>query len=375
MRQLLGSFLPLLLVLGACERVPQKVSTRDIEDALVRERPKVICRGLEMPDEGVRKYAAEKLQEVKDPIAAECTCAAVVKGPEGWDKAVASGLRGASRDDLVGCFAEKAKDVNLARRVEAVALLATMTAPSARAVLLEIAADPNSEADVRVLAVDAVGGAPASKDKMLAILAGDSVVKVRAAAANGLGAVVEPDVTAALQKAASEDAEGLVRGNALVSLKRHAVPEADTLLCTAMMEDSSPEVRQRAVAAFKGTKRPEAIACLRNRAMAEESSAEVRGKILEVLKSSPSDEAAKVLCDAIPFWAKTYLKEAMPDKVPSTDIITAQNDRDWERSYACVESALRKGAGGSCFARKYVAGWFKHLGGNASVPKCPGYDE
>jgi len=72
---------------------------------------------------------------------------------------------------------------------------------------------------------------------------------------------------------------------------------------------------------------------------------------------------------------RSYLKEGMPDKVPGTDIIAAQNDRDFERSYECVARASASSGGYSCFGKKYVNGWFRELGGSTSVPKCPGYDE
>ena len=50
--------------------------------------------------------------------------------------------------------------------------------------------------------------------------------------------------------------------------------------------------------------------------------------------------------------------------------------RHWKRSYECLEKAYRKvrGGGYSCYARLYVAWWFREYGGSSFVPNCPGYE-
>ena len=150
--------------------------------------------------------------------------------------------------------------------------------------------------------------------------------------------------------------------------------EARTLYtCKAMMDDPSPEVRTAAVGAFKGTRRNSAVECLRKRAFTLEEDPGVRDKLLAVLKSSPNDNAALVLCDAIPFWMRSYVIEDIPGKVPGAKIVKTQNDRDWERSYECFERAYRNSSGYSCFARMHVAAWFREVGGKPFVPECPGY--
>lgn len=371
--------LALIFWMSACERTPSKVNTQDLEAAAVTGKMKTLCRGLEMRDDDVRRYAAEKLDMVTEPIAAECICTTLTAGPGaeklGWDPAIVEGLKRTSRDDLAGCVVAVAKRSDLKERLRAVSTMTSMTAPVARQALIDIAVEAGAETDVRLSALNAVAGAPATKAQVLGLLASDAEPTVRRAAATGLGALVEPDVTAALLKAAAEDADGAVRGAALLGVKRHGVAEADAMLCTAMQNDESAAVRAVAIGAFKGTKRPEGVECLRKAAMVEQPDAEVRAKLLMVLKSSPTPEAAKVLCDAIPFWVKTYLKEGMVDKVPSSDIIRAQNDRDWDKSLACVEAAQRQAGGYSCYGKKYVASWVKELGGNSFEPKCPGYNE
>ncbi len=64
----------------------------------------------------------------------------------------------------------------------------------------------------------------------------------------------------------------------------------------------------------------------------------------------------------------------MPDKVPGTDIIRAQNTRDFEKSFECVQRAVRSSSGYSCYARAYTGHWLRELGGTAHVPRCPGYE-
>lgn len=366
-------------LLASCERTPSSVTTQDLESAAVLGKNKHLCRGLEMRDEDVRRYAAEKLDAVTDPVAQECVCKAMSGGAFaeklGWDPKVMEGIARTKRDDLAGCAADIARRADLKERVIAVGYLTTMSAPAARKALGDIAFDASAESTVRLRALEAIGGSPATKVEQIALLAKDPDAAVRKLAARGLAALVEPDVTEALRAAAAGDADGTVRGAAMVALKRHGVPEADALLCTAMVEDASPEVRATAVNAFKGTKKPENVACLRAAALTAQPDADVRAAILGALKGTAGPEASKVLCEAIPFWVKTYLKEGMVDKVPSTDIIRAQNDRDWERSYACVEAAQRQSGGYSCYGKKYVASWLKELGGNTYEPKCPGYND
>lgn len=367
------------VLLLSCERAPANVTTNDLESAAVLGKNKTLCRGLEMRDEDVRRYAAEKLNAVTDPVAQECVCKAISTGSFaerlGWDPKVVEGIQRTTRDDLASCAVAVAKKPDLKERAMAVGFLTTMTAPVARQALGEIAFDTATESSVRLRALEAIGGSPATKAEQIALLGKDPDAAVRKLAARGLAALVEPDVTEALRAAASTDADGTVRGAAMVGLKRHGVPQADELLCKAMVGDPSPEVRAVAVNAFKGTKKPENVACLRAAALTEQADADVRAAILGALKGTAGPEASKALCDAIPFWVKTYLKEGMVDKVPSSDIIRAQNDRDWERSYACVEAAQRQAGGYSCYGKKYVASWIKELGGNSFEPKCPGYND
>jgi hypothetical protein len=205
-------------------------------------------------------------------------------------------------------------------------------------------------------------------------MASDEDPAVRAAAAGGLSGIKGSEVSGALQKAYSSDTEGSVRAKALLSLKKSGFRDADDLLCAAMLDDASPAVRTAAVAAFHATKRKGAIECLRKKAFTIEEDGTVRQRLLTALKASPSQDAANVLCDAIPFFLQNYVKEALPDRIPGTDIAAVQNDRDWERSFECFGKAYARRGAYSCPAKMYIGHWYREVGGTAHVPKCPGIE-
>lgn len=365
-------WLPVLFALG-CEVPPQRVSKMDIDAAMGKQNWKTICRGLQMKDEGVRRYAASKVKEIQDPDVDACLCKEIASVEKGWDAAIAEGIQGATKDSIAACFAEAVARPDLPNRLEAVVALGKLPAPAARKGLIAVAAGAG-EPEVRARALAAVGGDKSFKADFLTLLKADAA-PVRAAAADALGGITEPDAIAALQDAVANDADGEVRGAALAGLKKSNVPEADQMLCKAMMDDASPAVRKKAIQAYQGTKRPEAIACLRTRALALEEDAEVRDTLLAVLKSSPRQEAADVLCDAIPFWLKSYVKDAAPPRAPGANIIKIQNDRDWEKSLACVQKALGQSGGWSCYGRMYANAWAVELGGKNRVQLCPGYED
>ena len=361
------------LLLAACEVPPNFVENGDIDDAMARKQYKTVCVGLTMKDDDTRKYAAGKMKEITEPIAVECVCENIKDQTKGWDLAVASGLRGTDRDDLAGCFTPLVEDPNLPNRMEAVVALGMIPAPSARATLGKVAAEVGADAETRSVAISAIGGDPKHTDTLLGILAGDADATVRAAAAKALHGVKDDKVVSALAAALAGDAEGAVRGEALLGLKKVGADGIDELICKAMMEDESGEVRKRAISAYRGTKRKEAIACLRERALTLEEDPAVRSALLSAIKSSPKKAAKQILCDAIPFWVRSYMKEELPPKIPSADIIKAQNDRDWDQSYACIGKAMRAG-GYSCFGKLYVGHWYREVGGTAYLPNCPGYE-
>jgi hypothetical protein len=361
--------------LAACDLLtPSHVEVPDIQEAMAVERYNVVCVGLDMKADDTRKFATEKLIDVEDPIAEECICSHIADKDKGWDMAVADGMKTTDRDELAKCFTELVRNPALPKRGEAIGFLKSMPAPVARQTLADIAGDPQSTADDRVKALGAIAGSKSFADVMVALVESETDTDVRAAATAGLGGLKDRPIIKLLRTKATDDPEGAVRSAALRALKQSKVPDSTEMMCKAMMEDDSPAVRIQAIGAFRGTKRAAAVKCLRERALTEEADSGVRQKLLDVLGSSPHKDAPTILCDAIPFWARTYLKEGMPDRVAGTDIITAQNNRDFERSYECVQKAIRSSRGYSCYARAYTGHWMRKLGGTASVPRCPGYD-
>ncbi len=301
-----------------------------------------------------------------------CICDHIGTAEGGWDAAIAEGLIGLKDDKIVGCFADLVKKKDLPKRTEAVVALAQTSAPIARAALAEIAA-AEGEVEARARAAEAIGGNPEYKEALMGLL-GHENKQLRAAAAKGLGGHKDKPIVNALIELATKDKEGEVRAAALVAVKSSGASKAQDMVCKAMIEDESPIVRMAAVRSFKGTKRESAIECLRKKAFIEETDAGVRDALLSVVKSSPKDSAAAILCDAIPYWMRTYVKTDIPDKIPGTMIVKTQNDRDWERSYECFERAYKKSTGYSCFAKMHVGLWFREVGGKPYVPSCPGYE-
>lgn len=361
--------------LSACEIPPSYVDRNDVDDGFARGAYKTVCKGLEMKEDDVRRYATERLVKVTEPISQECVCANIVDEKKGtWDDAIANGLTGTDRDELASCFTAEVLKPGAERQVEAVAILAKIPAKASRDALVSLATG-QFDSEVRAAATRAIGGDATYKAELLK-LAADSDEAVRSAAIGSMHSIKGDDsVVALLEKTLAEDASGSVRASALTSLKALQGTKADEAICKAMMEDADGTVRAAAVSAFRGTKRDEPMACLRKRAFTVEEDSQVREAMLTVLKSSPNQGAADILCDAIPFWMKNYVVEEIPDKIPGTAIVQAQNDRDWERSYECYQKALRQTSGWSCFARMHVGLWFREVGGQTYVPKCPGYEE
>jgi len=363
----------LLFSLIGCEMTPNYVDSKDIEQASTRQAWPTVCKGLEMSEERIRRYAAETL--LKHNMADEdraCICEHIQTPEGGYDSAIAEGLQGSDNETVAACFGSLVQNQQLNKRLEAVIAFARLAAPSVRQTLATIALAPGDLA-VRVRATDSIGGDPKYKEALMTLL--DAPEKeLRAGAATGLSGHKDKAIVAKLIAVATKDPEGEVRAKALVSVKRSGVSQAQAMVCTAMLDDEPPAVREAAVRSFKGTRRDSAVKCLRTKAFKEETDATVRDALLAVLKSSPNDNAALVLCDAIPFWMRTYVKDDIPDKIPGTMIVKTQNDRDWKRSYECFQRAYSRSSGYSCFAKMHVGLWFREVGGKNYVPSCPGYE-
>lgn len=366
-----------VLLLWACQPVPNYVSNNDINQALAQSRYDVVCVGVKMQDEETRHYAALKLQDIEDPVAAECVCAAAYKADKHEvDFVILDGLSGAARDDMADCLYPAVKDPQVEERERVIAALIKMRPPSLGARMRELATDPALEATLRGKALAAMGGStdPQSLQMLTKLLAEDASPEVRAGAAAALVGQKDPAVVAALTQSATTDKEGPVRAAAIASLRQVGSPEVEALVCEAILQDPDAAVRTQATLSYKGTKSDAAMECLRKKSLTLEEDPAAREALLTVLRSSPHPKAGEVICGAIPFFMKSYIQDQGPIKVPGTDIGLAQNARDPDNSYACFQGALRSASGWSCKGRQYVSHWFKEVGGTVTVQKCPGPD-
>jgi hypothetical protein len=162
-----------------------------------------------------------------------------------------------------------------------------------------------------------------------------------------------------------------VRAAVLTALTFDKNARTDALACGLLMNDPEPEVRVAAANSFDGTKRKRGLACLKERLVTLEESPEVRSATLAALGASPSDQAAEALCDSIGPFLRLHVVDQIVTEIEGVNVIEAQNTRDWEASYKCVQKALGQG-GYSCYARNHLGHWFRRLGGTASTPWCPG---
>ncbi len=371
-----GVLVSCLILTSACEIAPQRIDeSAQVDGFLARKAFNSACVGLDNDsNDSLRAYTAKRLSDHPHvSVATDCLCKALYDA-EGhtFDAAVAEGLDGTERDDLARCLAPALDDAAIPKdkRPLLVKSLGRINA-GASFEALEKLASSDSDAQVRELAASALRPCRACSDTLLGILSGDAEPNVRAAAAASLDGRSENTVVEQVTKAAVEDEDGGVRAASLTAVSKKKSSRTDKMLCDAMLEDPDERVREAAVKAVHGSKRANSIKCLEKRLLKEEESGSVREATLAALGASPSDRAAKVLCSSIGPFLRLHVKDKIADRIPGTDIIKAQNDRDWERSFDCVHKALGQG-GYSCYARNYLGHWFNELGGKTSTPWCPG---
>jgi hypothetical protein len=360
--------------LAGCVLTPSRVGKEEIDDGLGLGAYNIICKGLEMEDPEVREYAVTKFHKIQEPIAAECVCEHIMR--EGvWDDAVARGLKGAKRDDMVACLADVLDDPAVDREVELVTALKLTGAPLVPDRLYAFAKraeDPKA----RAIAVSGLLGSTEQEriDFLLDTLANDASPEVRVAALKALRGQDSEVTTAAMRKAYAEDQDGVVRLEALRVINDGHPDDRDELICGAIMDDPAPEVRMAAIGMYKGTKREVALSCLRKRAFTTEEDGKVRQKLLDILGSSRADEAADILCELVPVWLAEYAADDIIYKIDGLKVMEAQNDRDWERSLECAQRAYAKRGKMDCYGKQYIAHWVRELGGSAHPPPCPKTD-
>ncbi len=364
----------LLVATTACE--PRFVeNSAEVDAYLVRGQYTNACVALRQKHhdyDDLRRYTADKLSEFNDPSANACICEEVVNHDRGWDAAIAEGLASTKRDDLADCLAP-ALDQPVENKKDLVYAMAGIAAPQSYAALARFAKS-SGDAEHREAAVRALRPSEAHVPLMIELLTTDSEQAVRAAAAYSLADRERDDVIEAIGKVVTEDESGLVRAEAIAAVVSLKLPQTNKIVCDAMLEDPDAAVRLQAVKQVKGTKKEDLIACLEKRLLTKEEDGAVREAVLASLGASPSDKAALALCNAIGPVIRTYVTgegNKVAQDIAGADIIKAQNNRDWERSWDCVAAAKRQG-GYSCYGRNYLNWWYKELGGSTTVPWCPG---
>ncbi|MDP2313263.1 MAG: HEAT repeat domain-containing protein [Pseudomonadota bacterium] len=354
----------LFLLLACVDSEPAFVSVRDLDKAHASADTPALCAGLRMKDAPTRESAAEKLKDYA--YDSSCLCERLQYDGR-WDPSILSGLAKATDAEKTGCVGTLLDDAAQPERPALVTAL--LKIPVARARIVTAAAS-DADPTVRAAAMTVFRNSkdPAELAQVQGWLASDPDATVRAAAASAL--LGQAAAEGALRDATSKDQDPGVRAAALATYHSLKVADFDTVACAALLEDAAPAVRLAALDTMRATRDPEQLDCLRRRATTQEDAPEVRAALLKTLASTAAPEAAKVLCDTIPWWVKTYVKDAAPGE--GDDILRAQNDRDFERSYDCVQTAVRQAGGYTCAGRAYVGAFFRDLGGKAGVPSCGG---
>ena len=375
-------FLTASVLMVGCDMTPEYVTVEDVGGAMQLGRYNVVCKGLEMEEEKTRGYAAGQLGGLDLPVAQECLCEHGIDSEAGtFDAAILAGLGSTNRDDLLSCFITLLDAPNIQNKLELVVALARTNAPSARAKLQELVFDTSATADVRARAAGSLSGKGDAdyETRLISVLneSGEGLGPVKAAVATILKTNESPEVTEALKGVATgEDNPPALRLSALNSLYKLDSAAHRDLVCSASLEDPSPEVRIAAVKLLHGPRKNKKgvaeLACLKKKLFTKEEDGKVRQATLEALKASPRDDVGKILCDAIPWWVRTYVEDKHPDKMEGANIIEAQNTRDFENTEACLRKAWSAG-GYTCHGRQYVAAWASdYIYFNPRVPKCPG---
>jgi HEAT repeat protein len=373
-----GSFMLWSFLLACLDTTPTDVTKADITQAYIKKNTSTICVGLTMDDPALQSFATEKIRALGGPDATSCLCSNIVDADGMLREGVAIGMHGESNNERAECFSKVLTKPNIGMPIKAIQLFSKLEAPIVQTRLAKIAEDKSVDSKQRAAALEIVAQNEEYIDAALT-LSSDSDPLVMAAAIKAMGwhtKSKEARRTIA-QNLANEHAE--VRAAAIFSLKKHVPIKADSALCKALLGDPEPIVRKAAVEALFKIRRPEGVRCLRELAMKEEPSAEVRDALIKTLGSALGDAkkpAYQALCDAIPFWLKTYVKDDVIDKLKGVHIVKEHNRVDWENSPKCVERAFKASSGYSCYAKMHIALWRNLTSGQAKkTPLCPDMEE
>jgi uncharacterized protein (DUF2267 family) len=156
---------------------------------------------------------------------------------------------------------------------------------------------------------------------------------------------------------------------ALLAYRAAKTEDWGEVACAAL-NDADAAVRLGALTAVASTRNAQILGCMRDHLMAPEPDAAVRLALLQTLSTDAAPEAAKALCDAIPYWVKTYITDTAPQPKSVEDIVYYQNDRDFENSLACADKAF-KGSGYTVCGKAYLGARVNEFGGKARYKDCP----
>jgi len=370
----------LLIALVGCDRTPAMVDVDDISANMVLQRYNVVCKGLEMRDAWTREYATKQLVTVRDEeLPIQCVCDFAIDEETGaWDESILKGLANSGRSDMAECFLPAMSDPRVENRAELITALVNTGASVMVEHMETIINDDNETAEMRAEVVASLGlcETPERKEMMTRLMLESDAPQVRASIAERFICDESEEHIATMVGVATNDTEGSVRAAAFKSLDRLDGTGSVDLLCDAMMNDESPEARRTAIELFRAPrnsrKGERETACLRRRALSEEESPSVREALLDSLGSSPRQDAADVLCEAIPFWVASYVEDTHPDRMVGTNIIFAQNERDYPNTPSCLRQAYAQRGRYTCKGTQYVAAWAREVGQSVSVPDCDG---
>ena len=365
----------MLLACTGAELNPNTITKSDIQIAVPKKDIKTICTALRSGDEEIQQFATEQLRIFEPDQTKECLKEGLVDlDSKSFRIGVLEGLKGEKRNALARVPAELIQDTTLNDREKAIHYLGGVPAPAVNAALMKIAENASDTPAVRAVAVRAIGGYTDNFDSIAALF-DDSSPEVKAAVVDMLGLhTTEKGARKLIQEALPNEDER-VRAAAMTAYRAHAKDRSEETLCTAMMEDISPLVRKAAIDAMQKTKSVSAIRCLRQRVMALEEDRDVRAAILRALKLAEGNAerpAFTAMCDAIPFWLRSYTTDKLPEEDPGTDIVKMQNDYDHEYSEECFRKAYAQKATYSCHGHKYIAWFYKQMISNEDlyVPEC-----
>lgn len=359
----------LVTLLGCGTVIPDNPAV--VENDILSGNFEGACNGFLSPELALRTETARSLAaHPESEVATKCICDKVYdKAAHTWDPAIAEGLEGSKRDDLVACLAAALDDDGIADKATVVKWVAKTKAPKALESLATVLkSGKNNEA--RAAAAKALTTSDAHVPNLLAALKEDPAPEVRAAAGAALQHRKMPDVAAALATAVATDPEAKVRAGAAKSLPNLGLPEGDAAACKAL-EDADPGVRGAAAVAMAPEKRPVLTKCLADRVRKGEPEPAVRQAMLSAIASHGTKEAKAELCSMIGPYTAMYLKDGLLPLDSPDDAAKHQNDIDWDNSYGCVEKALRT-PGLTCAGKFHLQAWFERLGATVKPRPCPG---